>query len=71
MASRWQKLLIVTLLKKHTSMTNKWIANRLEMGHPAGMRKAKALYRTSKEGAKSIAAYEKIVTSKDPIDCPP
>lgn len=53
-----QKLLIVTLLKKHTSKSNEWIANRLEMEHPAYMRKVTILYRTSKEGVNRIAAYE-------------
>lgn len=61
----WQKLIIAAIVKKYTSVTNEWIAQRLQMGHPAGMRKATALYQASKDGAKQIAIYEKILTSQD------
>ena len=61
----WQKVLIAAIVKKHTSMKNEWIAERLEMGHPAGMRKVVSLYQSSNDGKKTMIKYEKILTSKD------
>jgi len=54
-------------VKKHCAVSNEWIANRLAMGHPAGMSKVVRLYQESKEGEKMMTKHEKILKSKDPI----
>jgi putative transposase len=61
----WQKALLASLVKKHCQVSNAWLANRLEMGHPAGMSKAEKVFRESEQGGKLIAYYEKILISKD------
>ena len=60
----WQKALLAELLKKHCAVSNEWIANRLAMGHLAGMSKVVKLYQESKEGEKMMTRYEKILKSK-------
>lgn len=62
-----QKALLAASLgeKKDTTRSSiEQFANRLEIEHPAGLREATTLHRTSKEGAKSIAADEKMPISQ-------
>jgi REP element-mobilizing transposase RayT len=61
----WQKALLAAMAKKHCAVSNEWIANRLAMGHPAGMSKVVKLYQESKEGEKMMTKHEKILKSKD------
>lgn len=55
----WQKALLAAMVKKHCAVSNKWIANRPAMGHPADMIKVVKLYQESKEGEKMMTRYEK------------
>ena len=51
--------------EKHCAVSNEWIANRLVMGHHAGMSKVVKLYQDSTEGQKLMAKYKKTLKSKD------
>jgi hypothetical protein len=57
--------LLAALVKKHCAVSNESIANRLAMGHPAGMSKVVKLYQESIEGEKMMTKHEKILKSKD------
>ena len=61
----WQKCLLAAFVKKHCQVSNQWLANRLAMGHPAGMSKVTRMYQDSEEGRKNIKSYEKMLISKD------
>ena len=61
----WQKALLAAMVKKYCAVSNEWIANRLAMGHPAGMSKVVKLYQESIEGEKMMTKHEKILKSKD------
>jgi hypothetical protein len=64
----WQKALLAALVKKHCAVSNEWIANRLAMGHPAGMSKVVKLYQESIEGEKMMTKHKKYSNPRtDPI----
>jgi hypothetical protein len=43
----WQKCLLAALVKKHSQVSDPWLAKRRAMGHPAGMSKATKWYQDS------------------------
>ena len=54
------------MVKQHCALSNEWIANCLEMGHPVGMSKVAKLFQESKEGVKQIKKCEKaLAKTKD------
>ena len=64
----WQKALLAAMVKKHCTMSNQWMAKRLEMGHHAGISKVVKLYQVCKEGIKQMKKYKKYLNPRtDPI----
>lgn len=62
-----RKVLCAALLKRRTSVSNEWIAERLAMGHPASMSQHVNLMRRDPKSAGNLKKHEQALKSKD---CP-
>jgi hypothetical protein len=60
-----RKVVCAALVKRRTSMSNEWIAERLAMGHPASMSQHVNRMRKEPKAAKRIIKHEQALKSKD------
>jgi len=60
-----RKVICAARVKGNTSMSNDWLAKRLQMGHPAAMSQLVNRLRKDPAGLKTLKKYEKTFKSKD------
>jgi REP element-mobilizing transposase RayT len=60
-----RKVLCAALLKRRTSVSNEWIAERLAMGHPASMSQHVNRIRMDSKAARILKKHEQALKSKD------
>ena len=61
----WRKVLVAVLLRKKTSVGNQWLADRLAMGHPAGMSKLIGRFQNDAIQMEKFGEIEKRLQSKN------
>jgi diacylglycerol kinase family enzyme len=62
-----RKVVCAALVKRRTSVSNDWFAERLAMGHPASMSQHVNRMRKESKAAKRLNQHDKALKSKD---CP-
>ena len=60
-----RKVICAARVKGNTSMSNDWLAKRLQMGHPAAMSQLVNRLRKDPASIKSLKKHEKTFKSKD------
>jgi REP element-mobilizing transposase RayT len=56
-----RKVLVAVLVRKNTSVSNRWLGDRLAMGHTAGVSRLLGEFRKEKESLKMLAEMEKML----------
>jgi putative transposase len=56
-----RKVLVAVLLRKHTSVGNRWLADRLAMGHTAGISRLLGTFQLDGSNQKALANLEKML----------
>lgn len=56
-----RKVMVAVLLRKRTSVGNRWLAERLAMGHTGGVSRLLGTFRKSKERLKNLARLEEML----------
>ena len=56
-----RKVLVAAFIRKHTSMGNRWLAQRLAMGHTAGVSRLISTFRLEGSNVKALAQMEKML----------
>lgn len=56
-----RKVLVAVLLRKHTSVGNRWLADRLVMGHTAGVSRLLGTFLLDKYNTKALSKMEKML----------
>ena len=59
-----EKAILAWLLRKMTSVSRDWVADRLSMGHPSSVSRAAARVRTEKALLKRGAKLEKVTVQQ-------
>ncbi len=55
------KVLVAVLLRKHTSVSNRWLVERLAMGHPSALSRLMGDFRKKPENLKALRRIEKML----------
>lgn len=56
-----RKILIAIVVRKHTSASNRWLAERLAMGHPAGVSRLITTWKQNGAGLKALKDLEEML----------
>ena len=56
-----RKVLVAALLRKCTSVGNRWLAQRLAMGHTAGVSRLLVVFQRDTSNLKALAKLEKML----------
>lgn len=56
-----RKVLVAVIVRKHTSASNRWLADRLAMGHTAGVSRLLSKCRYDKESLRKLAELEEML----------
>jgi hypothetical protein len=54
-------VLVAVLLRKHTSVGNRWLADRLAMGHTAGISRLLGTFQLDGSNQKALENLEKML----------
>ena len=56
-----RKVLVAVLIRKHTSVGNRWLAGRLSMGHTAGLSRLLGTFQKDASSQIALAKLEKML----------
>ena len=56
-----RKVLVAALVRKNTSVSNRWLADRLAMGHTAGVSRLLGQFRNDKESLRKLANLDEML----------
>ena len=64
---RWliEKALTASMVRKHTTVSLAWVAQRLAMGHPSSVSRAQRRVRESKRLSRKLRSLERMLDFKD------
>ena len=58
-----RKVLVATLVREHTAVSNRWLAERLAMGHTGGLSRLIGKFKMNKENVERLSVMNEMFKS--------